>query len=287
MELKEHFPLRAKTTMRIGGIAKYFAELRTKEDIEEAYSFAREQKLPLIVLGSGSNTIFFDGEVNAFVVQIKNDSVQWKKDLVTIGAGKNLAMFINESASIGRDLSPLTGIPGTVGGAIFGNAGQGPQGIWIERFVESVSAFVDGKWKTFSKNECEFEYRESVFKKMGTPILWEATLRIPSGEPATIKAEIERLLHRRIETQPHLKTAGSCFKAVGGTPAWQLIDAAKLRGEKIGGVQIAEKHANFLLNTGEARYADACAIVEMAQAAIPKNLEVEMRFVEENGSVRF
>jgi len=273
--------------MRIGGSARYFVELTERTEVEEAATFAREHSVPLFVLGSGSNTIFSDKEVQALVVRIKHDRVEWDGDTVTLGAGKNLAIFINECAELGRDLSALTGIPGTIGGAIFGNAGQGPKGVWIDRFVESVTVFVNAEWKMMKKDACEFEYRESVFKTYSQPILWETTLKIPEGEPALIKQEIEKLLMRRIETQPHVKTAGSCFKAVGGTPAWQLIDNVKLRGEKIGGVQIAEKHANFLLNTGDATYNDACAIVEKVKQEIPEHLEVEMRFVEKDGSIRY
>lgn len=305
MEVREAFPLRGKTTMRIGGTAKYFSELKTKEDAEEAMSFAREHTLPLLPLGSGSNTVFSDGEIQALIVQIKHETVTIDGAKVTVGAGKNLAMLINELAEKGMDLSALTGIPGTVGGAIFGNAGQGPKGVWIDSFIKSVTIF-DGEWKTFSRDECGFGYRESGFKsgkwtplrqgyegqevesgKFADPIIWEAELVIPLGDPQAIKANVQQLLQKRIETQPHLKTAGSCFKGVGGEPAWQLIDAAGLRGLKVGGVEISPKHANFLINTGEATYDDAVKIVEKVKRAVPENLEVEMRFVEADGQVRF
>ncbi len=276
--------------MRIGGIARYFAELQSKADIEEAVRFSVENKSTIIPLGSGSNTIFFDGEIDAFVVQVKNSAVSIDGHRVTVGAGKNLAMLINELAAEGLDLSPLTGIPGTVGGAIFGNAGQGPKGIWIDAFIESVVSYVGSEWKIFSKNECAFLYRESGFKNKNaniSPIIWEATLALPSGDPTAMKANIQSLLQKRIETQPHMKTAGSCFKAVSDTPAWKLIDAAGLRGLKIGGVEISPKHANFLMNVGEATYANAVAIVESVRKKIPQGLEVEMRFIEEDGSLKF
>ncbi len=306
MDIREHVPLRPKTTMRIGGTARYFAELRTREDAEEAVKFAQEQKLSIIPLGSGSNTIFADGEIDALIVQVKHEAVTVDGSRITVGAGKNLAMLINELALLGLDLSSLTGIPGTVGGAIFGNAGQGPKGVWIDSFVESVTAYVDGEWRTLKKEEFGFSYRESRFKSspppsgegLGLPtvalakagvgaLIWEATLVVPSGDSSTIKANIESLLKKRIETQPHMKTAGSCFKAVGDTPAWQLIDAVGLRGLKIGGVEISPKHANFLINTGEATFADAVNVIQTVKDKIPQGLEVEMRFVEENGKIRF
>ena len=287
--IQELIPLAGKTTMRIGGKAQYFAELTTRDDVEAAWAFAMEKDVPLIVLGNGANTIFADEVIQALVVRIKTEKVEMMGNTVTVEAGKNLAMLINELAKHGLDLSPLTGIPGTIGGAIFGNAGQGPKGVWMDSFIEDVTVFEGNEWRVFGHEHCDFGYRESIFKHGPdhAPIIWEATLRIPSGDQAAIEANVQNLLQKRIETQPHLKTAGSCFKAVGETPAWKLIDAAGLRGSKIGGVQIAEKHANFLLNVEQATYADAKAIVQHVKAAVNEPLDVEMRFVEADGSLAF
>lgn len=285
MELKEAFAIKGKTTMRIGGTVRKYAMLRNQAECEEAVKAAADAKLPLIVLGSGSNTLFADGEIAAMVVQIGNVKTEVAGNRVTVGGGKNLAMLINELAAKDMDLSALTGIPGTIGGALFGNAGQGPKGVWIDSYVVSVTVLMDGKWRTMTREECRFRYRESAFKDHPTPsIIWEAVLEVPSKPGAEVKASVEALLKKRIETQPHLKTAGSCFKAVGGTPAWQLLDAAGLRGLRIGGVEISPKHANFLINVGEATYADAKAVVEQAKKAVPDQLEVEMRFIENDGT---
>jgi UDP-N-acetylmuramate dehydrogenase len=278
-----------KTTMRIGGKARYFAELKTREDVEIAWKFAEEKDLPFIVLGSGSNTVFADDTVEALVVRIKAEHVDVNGNVVRVESGKNLPMMINELAKQNLDLSALTGIPGTVGGAIFGNAGQGPKGIWMDNFIQEVTVFEGGTWRTFNKEECDFGYRESRFKHgpEHAPVIWEAMMNVPSRPQAEVEAEVQTLLKKRIETQPHLKTAGSCFKAVGETPAWKLIDAAGLRGTKIGDVEIAQKHANFLLNTGAAKYSDAKAIVETVKSKVSDPLDVEMRFVEADGSLAF
>lgn len=275
--------------MRIGGVARYFAEPSTKDDLEAAWAFAQEKDVPLIVLGSGSNTVFADGVIDALVLRVKHASVAVKDDMVTVGAGANLAMLINDLAKHGLDLSPLTGIPGTLGGAIFGNAGQGPSGVWIDRFVESVTAFHEGQWVEMPREACDFGYRESVFKHGPdhSPVIWEAVLRAPRAEPMDIESAVQTLLQRRIETQPHRQTAGSCFKAVDAVPAWKLIDAAGLRGFAEGGVQVSEKHANFLLNTGDATYEDAVRLVERVRQSVSAPLDVEMRFVEPDGALRF
>ncbi len=315
MQIQENIPLGPKTTMRIGGTARYFAELATKEDVEQAYAFANEKQIPLIVLGSGSNTVFAEGMIDALVVRLKTSTTTLSDDyqlpfgsaqdrpttnyqLITAEAGKNLAMLINELAAQGLDLSALTGIPGTLGGAIFGNAGQGAKGMWIDSFVKEVTVFVDGEWKTFTKDACKFRYRESLFKdlaqrdlhttnyKLHTPLIWSAVLEVPHGEPATIKAEVERLLQRRIETQPHVKTAGSCFKSLpDGTPAWQLIEKAGLRGLTVGGIQVSEKHANFLLNIGGGTFENIGEITNRIREAVPQIASIEMRLYGLDGKI--
>ncbi len=294
MTIQEFIPVGSKTTMRIGGKARYYADIVTREDVEEAVKFAEEKKIPLIVLGGGSNTIFADGEINALVVRIKHDAIAVEGNTVTVSSGKILASLLNDLARHNLDLSALTGIPGTVGGAIFGNAGQGPKGLWIDHFVDSVTAYVDHEWRTFSKTDCNFRYRESFFKDLQTknekrktaPVIWEVTLTVPTRPAEEVKTEIESLLKKRFETQPHLKTAGSCFKALpDGTPAWKLIDAAGLRGLKIGGIQVSEKHANFLLNVENGTFQDAVAVTKKIREKVPDIAGIEMRFYREDGGI--
>ncbi|MFA6039682.1 MAG: UDP-N-acetylmuramate dehydrogenase [Candidatus Peribacteraceae bacterium] len=300
MTIQELIPLGPKTTMKIGGSARYYAELKTKDDVEEAWKFSREKNVPLIVLGAGANTVFADGTINALIVRITADNLviqepDTRNQIPAIHAetGISLATLINRLADHNLDLSALTGIPGTLGGALVGNAGQGPKGIWLDSFVESVTVF-DGEWKTLAKAECQFAYRESVFKhwesrspksEVRSPILWESTLTLPSRPAAEIKADINALLKKRIETQPHRLTAGSCFKAVEGTPAWQLIDKAALKGLKVGGVQISDKHANFLINAGGGTFTDLTALIKTVRGKVPALQGIEMRLIGEDGGI--
>jgi len=255
----------------------------------------------LILLGAGSNTIFADGTVEALIAKVAAEAVTIENTTITVEAGKYLAVLINELAEKDLDLSPLTGIPGTIGGAIFGNAGQGFGGIWMDTYIETVDVFIDGKWKTLKNKECAFDYRTSSFKtkfsipvlsgaeglnsQFSIPLIWSATLRIPSRPKEEIKAEVERLLKKRIETQPHVKTAGSCFLSKSKEePAWKLINAAGLRERRIGDIEVSPKHANFLINAGSATYEDAKKMVAHIQSKLPAELHVEMRFIEKNGS---
>jgi UDP-N-acetylmuramate dehydrogenase len=247
------------------------------------------------MLGGGSNTVFADRTVNALVCRIAADAVAVEANAVTACAGKILAVLINDLAAQGLDLSALTGIPGTVGGATFGNAGQGAIGIWLDTYVRSVHVYVNGVWQDFSRDECNYHYRESWFKDQTQtpdapavpPVIWSVTLDVPSRDPAMIKDDVERLLKKRIETQPHIKTAGSCFKSLpDGTPAWQLIEKAGLRGLKVGGVEVSDKHANFLLNTGGGTFADVSEITGKIKEAIPEIASIEMRLYGEDGKIR-
>lgn len=290
MIIQEQVPIGRRTTMRIGGSARYYAELTSRSDVEEAYRFAAEKHIPLIPLGGGSNTIFAEGEIAALVVRIQHNSVEKRGDGWRIGAGKILASLIQELAHQHMDGSALTGIPGTIGGAVFGNAGQGPKGIWIDRYVRGVTVFESGLWQELYPEECHFRYRESHFKDRANgsipPLIWEVQCVFPQRPAAEILAEIERLIQKRIETQPHLKTAGSCFKALpDGTPAWQLIEAAGLRGQRFGGIEISQKHANFLLNVEQGTYGDVLAAIGAVQAAVPQIAGVEMRLYEQSGAL--
>jgi len=288
MTIQEHVAIGSKTTMRIGGTARYYGELLQKSDVEDAVKFAQEHGVPLIVFGGGANTIFADGEVNALAVRMKASAISVDGNRVTAEAGVIMGSFINDLAKKNLDLSALTGIPGTLGGSLFGNAGQGPGGVWLDSFVDTVTFFQENQWKTWTKEQCDFRYRESKFKELTGPlVIWEATLTVPSRPEAEVKAEVERLLKKRIETQPHLKTAGSCFKALpDGTPAWKLIDAAGLRGTTIGGVQIAEKHANFLLNVNKGTFQDALAVTKLIREKVPQIAGIEMRFYGEDGVLK-
>src|SRR3989344_4849725 len=195
MNIQELVAVGSKTTMRIGGQAKFYAELSVKEDAEAAMQFAKENKLPLIILGSGSNTVFADGVINALVVRLKAEKTSIVGNRVLVDAGKNLAMLGSELAKENLDLSALTGIPGTIGGAIFGNAGQGPKGIWMDHYVKDVTVLINGEWKTLPKEACEFRYRESVFKHTHEPlIIWHVTLEVPSRDQAQVETEIQALL---------------------------------------------------------------------------------------------
>ncbi|MBT3835370.1 FAD-binding protein [Candidatus Peribacteria bacterium] len=305
MIIKENIPLAPKTTLKIGGDARFYAEITTKEALKEAYKFGDTNNIPVVILGSGSNTIFADGTINALVIKIVTSEVKINGNEIEVDAGKNLAQLVNELAELNLDLSPLTGIPGTAGGAVFGNAGQGCGKIWIDEYVDSICTFEkrlaisdqlatakrseDGRLaeSNIAKNECGFGYRTSIFKNdKKNSIIWSIKLNVPSRSKEEVQTEIERLLKKRIESQPHKRTAGSCFLSLDKeNPAWKLIDAANLRGKQIGGIKISEKHSNFLENTGGATFEDAKNLIAEIKSKIDQPLPVEMRLINNDGEI--
>lgn len=285
MQLQEFVPLAPKTTMRIGGPARFYAELKTQGDVEEAAQFAQAKGLPMIALGAGSNSVFADEGIDAVVVRVVADAIDVNGNTVRAEAGAALATLVTHLAKRGLDLSALTGIPGTVGGAVFGNAGQGPQGTWLDHFVQTVAVYADGQWRTLTREECGFAYRESAFKRWKNPLIWKVTLSVPSRRAADIEQDIHVLLKKRTVAQPFTRTAGSCFKAVNDTPAWKIIDAAGLKGRREGQVQVSDKHANFLINAGEGTFTDAKRLVADIREKTGIPLELEMRFFERDGSL--
>ena len=288
MDIQENVSLAPKTTMQIGGNALYYADLYKPEECEEAIAFAIEKEIPLILLGGGSNTIFEDGTIQALVVRVAADKIEINGNEVKIECGKNLPDLVDELAKKGLDLSVLTGIPGSLGGAIVGNAGQGPKGAWIDSYINKVNVFTEDGWEEMQKSKCHFGYRESVFKHTEkTNIIWSSTLTLPPADPETIKETIKEGLHSRMASQPFTMTAGSCFKALNGVPAWKYIDAAGLKGRQEGGVQVSEKHANFLINKDNGTYRDAVSLVQTIEGFVGEPLDVEMRFIKKNGSTEF
>lgn len=287
MEIQPLVSVGNKTTMKIGGQARAYGEIATKEDVEQAVAYATEHNLPLIMLGGGSNTVFADGVVEALVCRIKNSDTTVEGNTVTANAGVTLGSLINELAEKDLDLSALTGIPGTIGGAVIGNAGQGFGGTWIDTYIRSVTVFMEGRWQTLSPIACRFRYRESGFKEIEGPlVVWEATLEVPSRPGAEVKATVEQLLQKRIETQPHLKTAGSVFKSMpDGTPTWKLIDAAGLRGTKIGDLEISTKHCNFFTNAGKATFDDVLKMTALIREKVPRIEGIEMRLYGNDGKI--
>jgi UDP-N-acetylmuramate dehydrogenase len=299
LKIKEKIPLKEYTTFKIGGPARYFFVAKSKKDLKNAILWAKKKKLLFFILGGGSNVLFSDKGFNGLVIKIQNTRYEIRNTKIVAEAGVPLQKLVLETAKKGLSgLENLAGIPGTLGGAIWGNAGA--FGREIRDLVEEVKVLeVKGsrlKVKRLKNKECEFGYRESVFKRKKNWIILEATLKLKKGKRKEIEEKIKEILRLRKEKQPlEFPSAGSVFKNVpvekvpkeirekfkeeikdGFLPAGVLIEAAGLKGFQIEGAKISEKHANFILNVGEAKASDVKELMEKIKKEVKKKFKVQL-----------
>lgn len=283
------------STFGMGGPADYFLEAQSGAEIIEAIEAAREDGLAYFVLGWGSNVIFDDRGFRGLIIRNLSRSIEWENGLIVAESGTLLSQIINFAFQKGLvGMEKLMGLPGTIGGAVRGNAGA--YGVETKDLVEKVEVW-DSKngLRILENSELEFSYRDSWIKR--NPVLiTRVWLRLATGDIEAAKAEIRQITISRLGKQPAGKTCGSYFKNPSGNSiavglaAGAAIDACGLKGRQVGGVKFSEKHANWLMNCGEAKMADVLAITKMAQEAVEAkfgiHLEREVLLLGETGVIR-
>lgn len=280
-----HELLARHTSARIGGPADGFLAAHTPAELARAAHIAWAHGVPLLSLGGGSNILISDAGVRGLVVHNRADRVAYHGAVVVAESGVATISLARRLAR--RGLSGLEwaiGVPGTLGGAVYGNAGA--HGGDMAGVVVEVVAETPGGPLTWTNAELAFEYRSSILKRERRPcVILSLTLALTPAEPAAITARMDEHSAHRKRTQPPGATIGSMFKNPPGDYAGRLIDAAGLKGTRLGGAQISEKHANFFLNVGEATAADVRALVELARSAVHERfgvmLELEVELVGE------
>lgn len=266
------------TTFRIGGPAALFCRLDTLHDVTEALSVLAEEDVPWTVLGKGSNLLVadagYEGAVLVLGREFKRHSIEG--DELSAGAASILAHLVQEAFGLGvAGLSWAVGIPGTLGGALAMNAGTHDGS--IGGIVESVTLYTpDQGLMLVHGRDIAWEYRRSGL--MGRGIILESTLRVAPGDPTRIRAQMERSLRARKSGQPlGQPSAGSVFVNPPGDSAGRLIEAAGLKGHRVGGARVSPVHANFIVNEGGATAADVLALVRLVRARVLEESDVELR----------
>lgn len=274
----EQEPMARHTTFRIGGPADYFVELGSIEQIRAAIQVCREENLPWFVLGRGSNLLVSDKGYRGVILSIYKDfqKTEIQGETVTVQAGVLLTTLSGKvlDASL-TGLEFASGIPGTIGGAVVMNAGA--YGGEMKDIVRKVTVLdQDGEVRTLTCGEMQFGYRTSLAKKKGYIVLG-AELTLKQGEKEKIREEMQALKAKRIEKQPlEFPSAGSTFKRPEGYFAGKLIDDAGLRGFRVGGAQVAEKHCGFVINREQATAADVMELCRRVSGAVKKKFGVEL-----------
>jgi len=274
--LKINEPLKNHTTFRVGGPAAYFAETANINELQKLYRFAIGRKLPFLVIGSGSNLLFGDKGFDGIVARLTGDfcAYRFQKETVFAGVGVKTAALVSACAENGLSgLEGLAGIPGTLGGALIGNAGT--SGGWIGDAVKSVEVLsAAGRVRMIPREKLKFSYRAS---NLDDKLVLGAVLHLKKAPKNDIVTGIEKLLCRRNETQPvGTHNAGSVFKNPPEDSAGRLIDACGLKGFSIGGAEVSEKHANFIINKGNATASDIKALITSVRQKVKEKSGIEL-----------
>jgi UDP-N-acetylmuramate dehydrogenase len=283
--VKKNISLKNYTTFRIGGKAKYFFVAKNREQLFFAILTAEKNKLPFFILGGGSNILVSDKGFNGLIIKVGNNNWALRKNKIFGGAGVNLSKLVNIAKE--NNLSGLewaAGIPGTLGGAIYGNAGA--FGVSMKDIIKSVEVFDTKKGKTvlLENQKCKFSYRDSIFKKNKNLIIISAEITLLKSSYKKITKRINEFLEYRINFQPlNFPSAGSVFKNPQRKSAGELIEKANLKGTMVGGAKISEKHANFIVNSKNAKSKDVENLINLIKKTIKKNfgiiLEEEIQFL--------
>lgn len=305
IEIQENIPLAPFTTFRIGGPARFFCEVKNEKDVLEALKFAQEKKLPVFVLGGGSNILVSDNGFSGLVIKLRLNNCCLNDLELECGAGVLLSTVVREARN--NSLSGIewaAGIPGEFGGAVRGNAGA-YGGEMKDSLIDVKAVEIStGKVKVFENKDCGFVYRGSLFKENKDLIIISARLKFEKGKPEEIEKEMEEVIGKRRDKLPQEFSAGSFFQnptvenpeivarferdsgaASRGkrVPAGWVIDELNLRGKKMGGVMVSEKHANFVVNLGQGKAQDVIMLTsfikQQARVKLGIQLHEEVQYV--------
>lgn len=275
---KMNIDLKNYNTYKIGGVAKYLIKPKTAYDLKPIFDELKNKNIPYLLLGGGSNVILPDEDFNGAIIKLDNlNEVEFKDSICYAGAGILLNKLIKTCIDNGYvNLKKLYGIPGTLGGAIRGNAGCNNDEIF--NYLISILVYDDGVIKYLNKEDIDYGYRETSFKKNNMIILG-AILKIELGDANEAYEYIKEIFKDRISKQPlEYPSAGSVFKNPKGNSAGKLIDECGLKNLSIGGAKVSDKHANFIINYEFAKSSDIIKLIEeiKKEVKLKKNIDLEL-----------
>ncbi len=285
LRFMENAPLAPATTLRIGGPAALLVEWPEPAEIGQALlALLAEKRIPCRVLGAGSNLLIDDAPFSGAVLQVKTlQPPVFDGDGVTAPAGFPLPRLASLAAAEGRaGLEALAGVPGTVGGAVTMNAGCWGMEL---KDVFAWAEVVDAQGvRRVGLHDAGFSYRHSIFQAddqaSGTApaLVRRARFILRREHPQQVRQRLLDWQHQRETTQPiHSRTAGSTWTNPDGQRAWKLLEACGLRGYSVGGIQLSEKHCNFLINTGGATFTDTVKLLEEAERRVHTQFGITLK----------
>ncbi len=274
-QIQQQVPLKSYSTFKIGGPAAYLIEAFSLDDLLFALHFAREHSISYLIIGKGSNTLFDDLGYEGLVIINKLSFKHQEDHIWSVGAGYSFALLGIQTARSGyKGLEFACGIPATVGGAIYMNAGAG--GMETKDFLLSVTYLRDdGVIQEYSKESLQFSYRYSSFQEMKGFII---SARFALEVDSSAKKRQEDILQYRLKTQPYeVPSIGCCFKNPSPElPAGKMIENLQLKGYKVGGAMVSPRHGNFIVNDKGASARDVLTLVEIIEDKVKKEYGIEL-----------
>jgi UDP-N-acetylmuramate dehydrogenase len=278
-KVKRNEPLSQHTTMKIGGPADLFIEPSSLENIQKVMTFIKERQLPWRAIGRGSNLLVSDKGIEGVVIRLGSglSHLSINESSITVGGGHSLvslSTLISKKGLSGLEFA--SGIPGSVGGAVYMNAGA--HGSDINKILTKAHVlFEDGSIEWLSNNEMEFTYRTSVLQKKRPGVVLEAEFKLTKGDRTAIVSQMQKNKDYRKETQPwNFPCAGSIFRNPLPNYAGKLIEEAGLKGFQIGGAKISEMHGNFIVNAGNATAKDVLDLIQYIKDKILQLYGIKM-----------
>lgn len=303
VSVRERVALRDLTRFGLGGPAAYLIDVREIETVPGAVRVLRASGVPMITLGGGSNLIVADAGYDGVVLRFVGDALRREGEVTQAETGAVWQAVVDFHSDLGlTGMERMTGIPGWLGGAVYGNAGA--YGQTVMDFVESVTVFDGEGIREVGNRECEFAYRTSGFKTRKDWVLLSTRIRLAAGDPLEVRQTAAEILATRNEKfPPTMKCAGSIFKNLfvaqlpekalnavpqgamraGKVPAAWFLEQVGSKGMQHGGIEVASYHANLIYNTGAGTAAEACGLIDELKARVLREfnlrLEEEVQYV--------
>jgi UDP-N-acetylmuramate dehydrogenase len=298
ISIQENVPLSELTTFKIGGSARYFVAVENEEDVRAAVLWARGKSIPIVVLSGGSNVLISDDGIDALVLYVTSRVNVFEGSRLIADAGCSLLEMIKKASMLGLGgWESLAGIPGSIGGAIRGNAGA--FGTEIKDVLESVLAFNTSTFttETFLNEQCDFSYRHSFFKDNPDWIILRVTVKLQRVEAEKSLSRInDTIIERERRHLQNVQAAGSFFtnpkapdviqamfeqdkktqSREGRVPAGWLIEKVGMKGAKVGGAIASEQHPNYLVNTGNATAKDVLELARQIKEAVKTRFSITL-----------
>ena len=279
-DVEYHASLSKHTTFRIGGACRYLVYPKSEIGFTQIIHILKEEQLPFKVLGKGSNILASDQDFDGAIICLDRyfNECSFEADGTCVAqAGCSIILAAHEAMK--RSLSGLefaSGIPATIGGCVFMNAGAYRSD--MSQVVTSIYVYRDGEMSWMSADEANFSYRHSIFQEHPDWIVLGVKFALDPGDQKEISDLMDSRRTRRLASQPlEYPCAGSIFRNPGAIPAWKLIEDIGMRGKQIGGALVSEKHANFIVNAGGAKASDVMELVEEIQRRVKAEYQIELK----------